>query len=156
MGVVVGVSCGDDHGDIRARQGGDCVINRLGSAAPEAHVDDGITAAVIGPDPVHACDHVRCVPRAVTVENSHPGYVRRLCYAICAADGCASNVRSMPITVRRIAVVVHKVVARHHAACVFGVRRPNAGIDHVHRHPGTIARRSEAVVQWQGALIDAI
>ena len=111
---------------------------------------------MVGADPVHTCDHVGCVSIAGAVQDPNTGDARRFGDPVGGTDGGAGHVRPVPITVRRVAVVIHEVVAGNHATRVLGVRRPNAGIDHVHGDPGTRARRGEGAVQWQGALIDAI
>ena len=111
---------------------------------------------MIGSDPVHACDHVGRVSIAVAVQNPNTGDARRFGDPVGGTNGGAGHVRPVPITVRRVAVVIDEVVAGNHATRILRVCRPNAGVDHVHRHSGTIARRGEGAVQWQGALIDAI
>ena len=111
---------------------------------------------MIGSDPVHACDHVGRVSIAVAVQNPNTGDARRFGDPVGGTNGGAGHVRPVPIAVRRVAVVIDEVVAGNHATRILRVCRPNAGVDHVHRHSGTIARRGEGAVQWQGALIDAI
>ena len=167
-GVGVVITCSHYHGHACCHSVGNGGIQSGGSEAPERHIGDG-GFLVITSDPVDTGDNGRGATAAVTVKDPYWDYVGLFGHTIGAARCGARYVGAMAVTVFVIVrvnaaaeqktqrAVGDKVTSGHYTTGKLLVGGAHPGIHHVDVYvAAAVVRVLEAVIQWQGRLIDAV
>ena len=103
---------------------------------------------MVGGDPIDPGDDVGHRAFALATQHPHGDELHRLGHAgRRAADG-AGDVRAMAVAVVGC-TAVDRVEPTHRPTTEVVVREPDAGVDHVCRHAGTVARRRVSTVERQ-------
>ena len=129
-GKCVRHAVGDRVGD-----GG--VERRAEAATAEAHVRDRkLTGGVVSSHPVDAGDDLRVRAAALAVEDADGDERDALRDAVRRRADRAADVRSVPVAVAGVRIVVDEVEAADGAPAVVNVRQAHAGVEDVRLHPG--------------------